>query len=279
MNLNTAETSTAQPVDYSSIKNKQRAVWSSGDYAVLGSLLQIIGENLVEAVGVRANDRVLDVAAGNGNATLAAARRHAQVVSTDYVQELLDKGARRAEANGLDVQFQVADAEALPFETGSFDVVLSTVGVMFAPNQKSAASEMIRVTRQGGRIGLANWTPEGFIGELFRTIGRYVPPPADISSPMLWGSEPHIVDLLGSQAEEIHTTRRNYNFCFRSAAHWLDVFREYYGPMNRAYASLDMDAQNQLTNEIMDLLERHNIAGKDTLLIPAEYLEVVIRRI
>ena len=183
--------------DYAAIKKRQQVTWASGDFGRIGVTLQIVGEELCEAVGVSAADRVLDVAAGNGNASLAAARRFADVTSTDYVPELLEQGRRRAEAEGLPITFQVADAENLPFRDGEFDVVLSTYGVMFAPNQARAAAELLRVTKSGGRIGLANWTPDGFIGELFRTVGRFVPPPAGVASPAAWGTETRLVELFG----------------------------------------------------------------------------------
>src|SRR6185312_12118075 len=184
---------------FEAIKQRQQSTWASGDYAIIGTTLQIVGELLAEAVDLRADERVLDVAAGNGNASLAAARRFAQVTSTDYVPQLLERGAARAEAEGLKIAFQVADAEKLGFEDQSFDVALSTFGVMFAPDQERAAGELLRVTRSGGRIGLASWTPEGFIGELFRLIARFSPPPPGVQSPMLWGSEPHVVRLFGAQ--------------------------------------------------------------------------------
>jgi ubiquinone/menaquinone biosynthesis C-methylase UbiE len=265
-------------VDFNSIKQRQQATWASGDYASIGTRLQIVGELLAEAVDVRSDERVLDVAAGNGNATLAAARRFAHVISTDYVPDLLDKGAERARANGLDVQFQVADAENLPFGDGSFDVVLSTFGVMFTPEHTKAARELKRVVRSGGRIGMANWTPEGFIGDLFRVIAKHVPPPAGLQSPMLWGTEPRIVELFGPEATDIRCERRIYNFRYRSAAHWVDVFRNLYGPTHKAYAALDIDHQARLTEDLTALLERLNVGGPNSLVVPGEYLEVVITK-
>lgn len=269
---------TPASADFSAIKQRQQATWASGDYGTIGMRLQIVGELLAEAVDLRADERVLDVAAGNGNATLAAARRFARVTSTDYVPELLEKGAVRARADGLDVHFQVADAEALPFADGAFDVALSTFGVMFTPEQDRAARELLRVVRRGGRIGLANWTPDGFIGELFRTIGAYVPPPAGLQSPMLWGSEPRLVELFGPHATDIRCTRRTYNFRYRSAAHWIEVFRNYYGPTHKAYAALDSDRQTRLTKDITALLARRNVGGPDSLVVPGEYLEIVITK-
>jgi SAM-dependent methyltransferase len=269
------ELPSTQP-DFATIKAKQQATWASGDFAVIGTTLQIVGESLAEAVDVRAGERVLDVAAGNGNATLAAARRFADVTSTDYVRALLDKGKARADAESLQVVFQVADAEDLPFADASFDVVLSTFGAMFTPDHARPAREMLRVVRDGGRIGLANWTPEGFIGQLFKVIGAYVPPPAGLKSPALWGTEPHIVQLFGSQAADIRCARRQFNFRYRSSAHWIQVFRDFYGPVLKAFAALDGVQQAALEKDIAALLERHNVAGKSSLVVPGEYLEVVI---
>lgn len=273
-----ATESASNQVDFDAIKQRQQATWASGNYANIGSRLQIVGETLIEAVGVRADARVLDVAAGNGNATLAAARRFARVTSTDYVQALLDLGAERARADGMDIAFQVADAESLPFDDRSFDAVVSTFGVMFAPNQRRAAAEMLRVLRSGGRIGLANWTPSGFIGELFRIVSSYVAPPPGMEPPALWGTESRIDELFGAEATDIRCTRRDYNFCYRSPAHWIDVFRTYYGPIHKAYAALDPQRQQQLTQDLTALLERRNVAGRDTLVVPGEYLEVIVTR-
>jgi SAM-dependent methyltransferase len=269
-------TTTELAPDFTAIKAKQQATWASGDFAVIGTTLQIVGESLAEAVDVRTDERVLDVAAGNGNATLAAARRFAQVTSTDYVPSLLDKGRARAKAEGLKVRFEVADAEALPFVDASFDVVLSTFGAMFTPDHTRPAREMLRVLRAGGRIGLANWTPEGFIGQLFRVIGAYLPPPAGLKSPALWGTEPHIVSLFGPRAADIRCVRRNFNFRYRSSAHWIQVFRDFYGPTHKAFAALDAVKQAALERDITALLERLNVAGSSSLVVPGEYLEVVI---
>jgi SAM-dependent methyltransferase len=262
--------------DLSDIKAKQQATWASGDFAIIGTTLQIVGESLAEAVDVRAGERVLDVAAGNGNATLAAARRFAEVTSTDYVPALLEKGRMRADAEGLKVSFRVADAEILPFGDASFDVVLSTFGAMFTPDHARPAREMLRVTRHGGRIGLANWTPEGFIGQLFKVVGTYLPPPAGLKSPALWGTEPHIVSLFGSEAADIRCVRRQFNFRYRSSAHWIQVFRDFYGPTLKAFAALDPIRRAALERDITELLDRLNVAGKDSLVVPGEYLEVVI---
>jgi len=273
----TASIAAAKP-DFNAIKQRQQATWASGDFAIVGTTLQIVGELLAEAADVRAGERVLDVAAGNGNATLAAARRFARVTSTDYVPHLLEKGATRAKAEGLDIQFETADAEALPFDSGSFDVVLSTFGAMFTPEHDKAAHELKRVVRSGGRIGMANWTPEGFIGQLFRVIGAYVPPPAGTQSPALWGSEPRIAELFGSEATDIRCVRRDFNFRYESAAHWIDVFRNFYGPTHKAYAALDPNRQASLTTDLTALLNRLNVGGPRSLVVPGEYLEVVITK-
>lgn len=268
-------TSTATP-DYAAIKQRQQATWASGDYAVVGTTLQLVGERLCDAIDLRAGERVLDVAAGNGNATLAAARHFARVTSTDYVEALLERGKERAAAERLPVTFQQADAEALPFPDASFDVVLSTFGVMFTPDQKKAASELARVVRSGGRVGLANWTPDGFIGQLFKIIGKHVPPPAGISSPALWGTEARLIELFPGC--RVKAAKQIFNFRYQSPSHWIEIFKTYYGPTHRAFAALDAPKQAALQADIMELLERTNRGGKETLILPSEYLEVVITK-
>jgi ubiquinone/menaquinone biosynthesis C-methylase UbiE len=264
--------------DFVAIKRRQQATWASGDFAVIGTTLQIVGETLAEAVDIRAGEQVLDVAAGNGNASLAAARRFASVTSTDYVPALLERGAARARAEGLQICFEVADAEALPYGDGCFDAALSTFGVMFAPDHARAAAEMLRVVRAGGRIGLANWTPEGFVGRLLALVARHVPPAPGLESPALWGTEPHIVRLFGRQAFEIQAERRTFFMRYESPSHWLQVFRDYYGPTHQAFASLDPEGQRALELEITGLLEGMNIGGLQSLVVPAEYLQVVLVR-
>ena len=266
------------PTDFAALKTRQMGAWASGDYAVIGTTLQIVGEQLAEACDLRWDERVLDVAAGNGNATLAAARRGCAVTSTDYVAALLERGAERAHAERLEVTFQVADAEALPFEDASFDAVLSTFGVMFTPDQATAAAELARVCRPGGRIGLANWTPEGFIGQMFKVLGRHIPPPAGVQPPSLWGVEAHLRTLFGEQAASIKVTPRLFNFRYRSAAHFIEVFRVWYGPVLKAFAALPADKAQALEQDLTELLNRLNVAGPDSLVVPSEYLEVVIAR-
>ena len=264
--------------DYETIKTRQQATWASGDFGRIGVTLQIVGEELCEAVDLRSTDRVIDVAAGNGNASLAAARRFADVTSTDYVSALLEKGMRRAAADGLPMMTRVADAENLPFPDGEFDVALSTFGVMFAPNQPRAAAELLRVVRPGGRIGLANWTPEGFIGELFRVMARFVPPPPGLAPPAAWGTEPRLVELFGHQASGLRSRQREFVFRYRSAEHWVELFRDYYGPTHRAFAALDEAGKKALHEALLNLLAKYNRGGRDTLIVPSDYLEVVIKR-
>jgi ubiquinone/menaquinone biosynthesis C-methylase UbiE len=263
--------------DLTAVKARQQGAWSSGDYAVVGTTLQIVGEMLCEAVDLRAGARVLDVAAGNGNATLAAARRFADVVSTDYVGTLLERGRERAAAERLGVSFQEADAENLPFAESSFDVVLSTFGVMFTPDQERAACELMRVCRPGGKIALANWTPESFIGKLFKTLGRYVSPAPGVKSPALWGNKDHLQALFGANAT-IAAQSRHFVFRYKSPQHWLEMFRDYYGPVLKAFAALDEAARDALETDILALLDAVNMAEDGTLVAPSEYLEVVITR-
>jgi len=262
--------------DLDAIKAKQRATWGTGDYSIVGTTLQIVGESLCEAVDLRAGSKVLDVAAGNGNCSLAAARRFCDVTSTDYVAALLEDGRRRAEAERLPMVFQEADAEALPFADESFDVVLSSFGVMFTANDGRAAHELLRVCRHEGRIGLANWTPRGFIGRLFAVIGRHVPPPQGLTPPSRWGVEDHLNDLFRASASDIHTTYRDFVFRYRSPEHWVDVFRTWYGPVHKAFAGLSSDGQKRLEQDLISLVNDFNSSGDSTMVVPSEYVEVVI---
>jgi ubiquinone/menaquinone biosynthesis C-methylase UbiE len=277
MTTATSTGSTITPTGSASVKARQQAMWASGDFAVIGTTLQIVGELLCEEVDLRAGERVLDVAAGNGNATLAAARRFARVTSTDYVPALLDRGKRRAEAEALDVTFEFADAEALPYPPASFDVVLSTFGVMFAPDHAQAASELMRACRPGGRIGLASWTPGGFLGDLFRLVAAHVPPTPGVRSPLLWGTDAHLQDLFRG-ASAIRHTVRHFAFRYRSPEHWVEVFRTFYGPVYKAFAALDTGGQAALEADLIALLRKADRGGTTGLVVPAEYLETVITR-
>lgn len=264
--------------DYAAIKTRQQGVWAAGDYAVVGTTLQIVGEELCEALDIRSGQKVLDVAAGNGNVSLAAARRWCEVTSTDYVPALLERGRARAAAEGLSIEFREADAEALPFADASFDVVVSTFGVMFTPDQERAAAEMLRVCRPGGKIGLANWTPDGFIGQLFKVIGKHVPPPAGVKPPALWGTRARLAELFDAEASSIKSAPREFVFRYLSPEHWVDVFRTYYGPVQKAFAGLPADGQAALESDIKDLIARFNRADSGGMVVPSEYLQIVITR-
>ena len=266
-------------IDYGAIKTKQKGAWATGNYAIIGATLQIVGESLCEALDLRAGSKVLDVCAGNGNATLAAAHRWTDVTSTDYVPSLLEAGKARADAEGITtVKFQEADVEALPFKDGEFDVVLSTYGVMFAPNQEKSAQEMLRVCKPGGKIGMANWTPEGFIGQLFKTIGKYVPPPAGLKSPARWGTKGGLEEMFSAGASSINATSKNFVFRYHSIGHWFEVFKTYYGPLNKAFGALDAEKAASLQKDLTTIMEGLNRSGDGTLVMPGEYLEVVIEK-
>jgi ubiquinone/menaquinone biosynthesis C-methylase UbiE len=268
----------AAQVDLAALKTRQQGAWSSGDYALIGTTLQIVGEDLCEALDVRSGQKVLDVAAGNGNVSLAAARRGCDVVATDYVPALLERARERAAAERLEMEFREADAEALPFPDGGFDAVVSTFGVMFTPDQDAAAAEMVRVCRGGGRIGLANWTPEGFIGQVFKAIGKHLPPPAGVKSPALWGTRARIAELFEPHASSVKSAQRHFVFRYRSPEHWLHFFKTYYGPMLKAFAALDAAGQASLQRDLLALAGELNRSGDGTMVVPSEYLEVVITR-
>jgi ubiquinone/menaquinone biosynthesis C-methylase UbiE len=269
---------TRPALDFAAIKARQRQTWATGDYSVIGTMILYMAETLCEKMDLRAGQRVLDVAGGSGNAALAAARRFCDVTCTDYVPELLERGRERAAAERLPITFEQADAEYLPYAHGSFDAVTSTVGVMFAPNQERAAAELVRVCRTGGTIGLANWTPDGFIGELFRIVGKYAPPPAGLKSATLWGTETYLRDLFRDDVVALTAVRRVFVFRAHSADHWIAIFRDYYGPVNRAFAAQDAAGQASLTADLADLLHRHNRATDGTIAAHADYLEVLMIR-
>ena len=268
----------AAVADLEQLKTRQRAAWSSGDYALIGTTLQIVGEELCEALDLRAGQKVLDVAAGNGNVSLAAARRWCEVLATDYVPALLERARERAAAERLDIAFREADAEALPFPDCSFDTVVSTFGVMFTPDQERAAAEMVRVCKRGGRIGLANWTPEGFIGQVFKAIGKHLPPPAGARSPALWGTRQRIAELFEPHATSIKVAQRSFVFRYRSPEHWLEVFRNYYGPVLKTFAALEPAAQASLQRDLLERIDQRNRSGDGTMVVSSEYLEIVITR-
>ncbi len=271
-------TTQPQTPDLGVIKERQQKTWATGDYTRIGNPLVIMGELLCEAVDVRSGQKVLDVATGSGNAALSAARRFCEATGVDYVPELIEHAKQRAQAEGMDVAFDVGDAENLPYPDASFDVVLSTVGVMFTPDQEKAASELLRVCRSGGKIGLGNWTPDSFIGNMFRTVGKHFPPPPGVKPPPLWGTEERLRELLGDGVSSMETTRRTYVFRYPSARHFIEYFRSYYGPMNKAFESLDEDGREALAQDLERLLEEWNTSGDGTLVVPSDYLEVVAVR-
>ncbi len=270
--------SPAPTPDLTGIKGRQQQTWGAADYTQIGSMLVLMSEQLCEAVDLQAGQTVLDVAGGTGNASLAAARRFGEVTCTDYVPALLDRARQRAEAEGLPITIQEADAENLPFADASFDVVLSAIGAMFAPDQEQVAHELLRVCRPGGKIGMANWTPDGFVGDFFRTTGRHVPPPPGLKPVFRWGTEEGLRELFGDSVQELTIIPRQQNFRFRSPEHFVDHFRAYYGPTRKAFDALDAAGQEALTNDLVDLARRWNRAGDEAASWPGAYLEVVAVR-
>lgn len=267
-----------QSKDLQSIKTIQNAAWSAGDFAKIGVTLQIVGEELAESMDLPTGSTVLDVAAGNGNATLAFARRFHKVTSTDFVPTLLDSGKVRARAEALEVEFESADVENLQFDNGSFDAVVSTFGIMFAPNQKQAASEMNRVTKPGGRMGMANWTPEGFIGGMFKTMAKHIKPAPGLNSPGVWGTDKWIGETFKQEVDSIYVTRKNFMFRYPTPQFFVDFFRVYYGPTQKAFSSLSGLGQVALNDDLLALVETFNTVSDGTMRVPAEYLEIVMTK-
>jgi SAM-dependent methyltransferase len=262
-------------VDYDAVTARQQQAWATGDFHRVGVSQVVVGERLVRSIGVRAGQRVLDVAAGAGNTSLAAARRFADVVATDYVPDLLGTAARRAEAEGLPLKTEVADAQNLPYADGSFDVVLTTFGAMFAPDQERTAAELLRVLKPGGRLGMANWTPGGFIGALLATGGKHVPPPPGVNPPVRWGTEPGLQELLGTRGATVEARERQTEFVYPSPAYLLELYQTWFGPTATQFASLDEAGREAYAADLMSLYAEWNQAPDDTVLIPAAYLEVV----
>ena len=266
---------TSTTIDYEAIKEKQRTAWETGDYPRVGVTLQIIAEELAEVADVRPGQRVLDVACGQGNAAIAAARRFADATGVDYAANLLVQGRERAAAEHLEVTFTEGDAERLPFPDDHFDATLSTVGVMFAPNHQRAADELVRVTAPGGRIALASWTPRSMVGELFRTIARWAAPPAGVGSPMLWGTEEHLAELFGDRVEWTALEKREYVMRYRSPEHYSEWFRLYYGPITRLAGTLSGPDLERFADDVAAVARKYNRSGDATVSAPAEYLEAV----
>jgi ubiquinone/menaquinone biosynthesis C-methylase UbiE len=270
-------TTQPQTPDLAVVKERQQKTWATGDYTRIGNPLVIMGERLCEAADLRSGHKVLDVATGSGNTAISAARRFCEATGVDYVPELIEYARKRAEVEGMEITFEVGDAEALPYLDGSFDVVLSTLGVMFTPDQEKAASELLRVCRSEGKIALASWTPDGFIGQMFRTIGKHVPPPG-VKPPPLWGTEDRLRELLGAGVSSLHTTRRTYVFRYPSVSYFIEYFRSYYGPMNKAFESLNPDGREALESDLRELIAEWNVSGDETAVLPSDYLEAVAVR-
>ncbi|MEX0347178.1 MAG: class I SAM-dependent methyltransferase [Rhizobiaceae bacterium] len=250
--------------------------WSSVDYARIGVRLQITGEKLAEAADFTPGSKVLDIAAGNGNASLAVARRFCEVTSTDYVQSLLDKGRERAEAEDLDIEFMIADAQDLPFADNSFDGIISTFGSMFAPDQRATAAELIRVCRPGGKIALASWTPRSFIGRLCRLVGSHMSASPGFKAPANWGRDEWLTEHFGAASSSMNLVRKEYNWRYHSAEHFLDYFRTYYGLVHKAFEKVGPEGEQLLAHDILSLVHEFNVADDGTVRMPSEYTQAVI---
>lgn len=261
--------------DMAKITEQQQRMWSAGDFHRVGVSQLVVGERLVHALHVHAGERVLDVAGGAGNTALAAARRWADVVCTDYVPDLLERAQRRAEAEGLPVRTEVADAQQLPFDDDSFDVVTSTFGAMFAPDQARTAAELLRVLRVGGRLGMANWTPEGWVGAQFGLLARFRPPPAGLVPPTAWGTDDRLRELFGDRVSVLETSRRHTDFCQHDTASLYELFRAWFGPINTLWQAMDESARAELRDSWIALGEDFNVARDGTCEIAGEYLEVI----
>jgi ubiquinone/menaquinone biosynthesis C-methylase UbiE len=265
-------------LDLGAVKERQQQAWASGDFAVVAARMSLVAERLADTADLHAGWQVLDVATGSGNAALAAARLGAVAVGIDYVPPLLERGRERAAAEDLDVEFVEGDAESLPFADASFDAVTSVFGAMFAPDHARAAAELLRVCRPGGRIALASWTPDGFIGDLFRTVAAHVPPPAGVASPMLWGTEAHLRELFREEIESLEVREQTFTFRFTSAEAFVAFFRRSYGPTVKAFAALEGAARDALEHDLVALARRHDRLGTGATAIPATYLEAVATR-
>ena len=261
--------------DLAAVKQRQQQAWASGDFHVVAARIMLVAEHLVDTADLHAGWRVLDVATGSGNAAIAAARLGCTAIGVDYVPALLQRGRQRAAAEGLEVALLEGDAEALPFPERSFDAVTSVFGSMFAPDHERAAAELLRVCKPGGTIALASWTPDGFIGELFRAVARHVSPPAGVRSPMLWGTESHLRELFGEEIASLEVSERTFTWRFVSAEAFVEFFRAWYGPTLKAFAALEGAARNALETDLVALARRFDRLGTDAIAIPATYTESI----
>jgi SAM-dependent methyltransferase len=275
--MSTTTTDAVQP-DLAAVKQRQQQTWASADYAAVAARIVPMAEGLAQNAGLRAGDRVLDVATGSGNAALAAARCGCEVTGVDYVPSLLERARARSAAEGLEIEFAEGDAENLAFPDASFDAVLSCLGVMFTPDQERAAAELVRVYKPGGTIGLVNWTPAGFIGQLLRTVGKHVPPPAGVRPPPQWGTEERLRELLGDAVSRLDMQRRTFVFRFRSPDDFATFFRDNYGPVHKAFGALDEPGRERLYDDLTALAREHDREEGPSVAMPAEYLEVVATR-
>ncbi len=264
--------------DLNAVKAQQQKTWASGDFAMIAWNTVFPCELLCEAVELRAGQKVLDVATGSGNAALSAARRGCAAIGIDYVPALIERARERAAVERLPARFEVGDCEEIPFPDESFDAVLSVYGSMFAPNQQKAAQELLRVCRRGARIGIANWTPGGFWGQTFRLVGKYLPPPEGLRPPPEWGTEKRLGELFGGGTSSIRIAKRRALFRYRDSGHWIDVFRTYFGPIIRTLEVLDEKRRGEFLEELDGTLNRFNRSGDDTLMVAADYLEVVMTK-
>ena len=266
-------------VDLGAIRDVQQKTWSEGDFGMVAGLVMMVAEELAEALDLVPDERVLDVACGSGNGALAAARRTwGGAVGADFVPALLERGRERAATERLDVEFVEADATDLPFGDGEFDAVISIFGAMFAADQEKAAAELLRACKPGGRIGMANWVPDSGVGQMFMTVAKHAPPPPGVQPPLLWGTEERLRELFGDGISDLRVERRKSRQTFRSADHWLDFFRTYFGPTKVAVERVGPEGEAALEADLRVFLEESNVAGDRALVIEPEYLQVVATR-
>ena len=266
-------------ITYQDIVQNQREMWSAGDFTAIGGLTVLVGELLCEEADLRAGQRVLDVATGSGNTALSAARRWCSVTGIDFVPHLLDTARKRASLELLDIEFKEGEAENIPFPDESFDAVLSTFGCMFAADQQKAANEITRVCKKGGKIALSCWTPDSSFGEFSRLMATYITPPPNTRPPIVWGSKEGIERLFGDRISSLRTSRRTNYIRYPSPQLYLEHSKKYFGPLIKAYESLNEIEQFDLTKSVTEWVGRHNRSADETVLIPTDYLEIVATKV